>query len=48
MMQIFGVLAMLLSLGYQQNTDLIFVQQVFRHGSRYPIYPNPLDGSDFA
>lgn len=36
------------SLAQAQSPRLIFVQQVFRHGARYPIYPSPKDGSDFA
>ena len=27
---------------------LIFVQELFRHGARYPIYPTTIDGSDYA
>lgn len=27
---------------------LVFVQELFRHGSRYPIYPRSFDGSDYA
>lgn len=27
---------------------MIYVQEVFRHGHRYPIYPSPADGSDYV
>lgn len=36
------------SLTEAQSPRLIFVQQVFRHGARYPIFPSSKDKSDFA
>lgn len=27
---------------------LVYVQEVFRHGARYPIYPNKHDGTEYA
>jgi len=27
---------------------LIMVQELFRHGARYPIYPNDIDKSSYA
>jgi hypothetical protein len=31
-----------------QEPKLIYVQEVFRHGHRYPIYPFSFDGSEFV
>lgn len=28
--------------------DLIFVQELFRHGARYPIHPSTKDGTEYA
>lgn len=41
-------LLLIASLASAEEPKLIFVQQVFRHGARYPIYPNDKDGSKFA
>jgi hypothetical protein len=30
------------------NSPLIFVQELFRHGARYPIFPSTIDKSDYA
>jgi hypothetical protein len=27
---------------------LVYVQEVFRHGARYPIYPTTKDGTEYA
>lgn len=43
------LIAVILVLTYLASAqDLIFVQQVFRHGARHPIYPSDLDGSNFT
>jgi len=39
---------LLLILAQTQQDRLIMVQQVFRHGARYPIYSSNKDGSAFA
>lgn len=45
---IFILVLLFASLYNAQEPKLIFVQQVFRHGARYPIYPKPEDHSNFA
>lgn len=30
------------------TAKLVYVQEVFRHGARYPIYPSKADGTDYA
>jgi hypothetical protein len=43
-----GVLILwLLAVVSSQTPKLVYVQQVFRHGHRYPLYGSPLDGSNF-
>ena len=42
-----SILAILLFCCYSEK-KLIFIQELFRHGARYPIYPTPTDGSDYA
>lgn len=34
--------------GLAQDPKLIYVQEVFRHGARYPIYPSSKDNSAYA
>lgn len=31
----------------QEDPKLIYVQEVFRHGHRYPIYSSKADGSSY-
>ena len=48
-MMLLGVLLLcLLGEVLAQEPKLIYVQEVFRHGHRYPIYPKSYDGSDFV
>lgn len=43
------ILLIVLVLGFAQAAEkLIMVQELFRHGARYPIYPNKIDGSEYA
>ena len=42
------ILAALTQTVLLQESKHICVQQVFRHGARYPIYPSHFDGSDFV
>ena len=37
----------LLCVGYSQASRLVYVQEVFRHGHRYPLYGSAADGSSF-
>jgi|JI6StandDraft_1071083.scaffolds.fasta_scaffold253415_1 hypothetical protein len=48
MIVVLVLLCLTASAAESQSPRLIFVQQVFRHGARYPIYPSQKDGSDFA
>lgn len=44
------IFAIILLFGLQvliSTQKLVYVQQVFRHGHRYPIYGSTVDGSDF-
>lgn len=44
-MILFGLILLLLVLS---ESKLVMVQSVFRHGARYPIYPNKYDGTIYA
>ena len=35
-------------LAQKETKKLIYVQQVFRHGARYPLYPKPNDFSNVS
>lgn len=41
-------LATLSVLAQQETRKLIYVQELFRHGARYPIYPKSNDGSNIS
>ena len=41
-------LLFLLTFVESSNKKLIYVQSVFRHGSRYPLYPSPEDHSNLT
>lgn len=40
-----GVALLLMVVVYCQQPKLIMVNELFRHGARYPVYPKPEDGS---
>jgi hypothetical protein len=46
---VLAITALLVVLGVAQtNPKLIYVQEVFRHGARFPIYPSKNDNSYYA
>ena len=42
-----GLLLLIIQLCHAQK-KLIFVQELFRHGARYPIYPKSYDNTTYA
>ena len=45
-MKIFGLLAILVVSGLCQK--LLMIEEVFRHGARYPLFVSKADGSEFT
>ena len=43
----FGLVLTLLSCSVSEK-KLIFIQELFRHGARYPIYPSDTDGTEYT
>jgi hypothetical protein len=41
----FGLVLMVVLVVYCQQPKLIMVNELFRHGARYPVYPHKDDGS---